>query len=272
MVFALEGEPPCVPNDFDEQEVEEYPEDVVTGVEELHWSLPSTKQTVASGLQVLEFSRRARVDRLLIETATGDRLVFTDTVLPLSGRHVFRLRDDESGWWVEMSLDYDRSWRGARTYNLFVDEQFGGSCGGDALQQSVETSTGTRVTTEAVLGRRSLANVEALLEDPELRRDLSEGVPEPVRRIVAQLADNIEKPQAAGVVHSSLIHLIHQATREVSDGPEPAERWVAEVHPHRGALPSHVIEFLSRFEGVDNTDPLAGHHVADFPTASEPQQ
>lgn len=259
-IFALSLDPGCPQGEFGEGDVTEYPEEPVSGLTEHVWKRsPEDPQPVASGVQALEFARRGLVERLLIRGEEGSRLIFTSAVAPIRGHHEMAVRLDSAGWGLVLTLSYGKSWRGARSYNLLVEEEFGDGCGTNLLQ-TVRTTSGIELEIEAPLGRKSLANVAELLKDPDLVEDIRRNVPAPERQLIARLAKNVRNPTAVGVTHKSVIDLLTGAL----GGPAEAG-WGVESQTHPDGLPPHLAELVSAFEALDGPDPLAGYHLTDWP-------
>lgn len=195
------------------QVIREYPETPRASWRSLEWEAVDGRPAL-EGLSVLEVAARGMVDRLLllgrqVEWNTEVRLVSTVTVAPRNGEHEFFVQDDESGWWVELTLDYDHRWNGLRHYVRTVGDFLRSE---DSLGFHLRTSDGIDIEGQVLPGEDGWVDEAALLaalDEIGVVARFGAAIPESLHRPLVGLRSYWESnDDGAGVTHETLIDLL----------------------------------------------------------------
>lgn len=245
--------------------------------QQIRWECRGSKGA-GLGLYLLDFGERGMVTRLLVEEHTGTRAVITQTLDALRGVESIRWLDDETGWWLEIRHDLRFK---ASSLDDFFNRVYDAlpTDSGRKVGVEVTTTTGFRFSTEVEVRRRPQLEDEEMvkaLRQMELAGPLGHEVPPAVTGL-ARFLDRATTPTA--LVPPKQRHLVDLvlAVAPASAAPSarpsaPCEEIDAKPLPTLAVTDPALLEFVSRFHGVDNADPLGDHRLAEAvpPLAPEP--
>ena len=224
----------------------------------------------AKGLFVSEHTSGGNVKRLLVAGPAEEWIIFEQVVDARAGTIVYRAIEDETGWWLSVSLDVNRSTQSVETFFRSFSPGEEGEAWATATF-TLETADGDRFTTAPIslekgFPERFLVALGAWDGAETLRKR----IPAPLRRIgsMVRQADRqisyleVAKKAPANVATEVVLGII--AGENGSTGEwrlssfEPIRRGVVVSDPDLVAL-------LGAFTSIpSNVDPLAGRRVADL--------
>ena len=219
------------------------------------------------GIEVLlleDRNDRGLVIMMLFALPSGDRFIFHEIVDAKAGMMWERLEHDSSGWWIEYGDDMHGTFE---TSTAFFDHIFEINPPATKVDKYVTTFLRTEVSryeqTYDYEPRKAGDIAEkfrsSALED-QVTFELAQDFPKSVREGIFMLSrfDNQVKYRYQDFL-DFLVRLLERAGFE-SDLEQ--EEFVFERVDHEWGLGTMVtpeeLEFTSRFESIDNADPLAG--------------
>ncbi len=244
----------------------------------LHRLFVSNSQDCAARalrLEVSYFGPAGQVTQDLVEAPDGTRVILRSVLNARRGLDRTRLTDEASGWWVELTLDYERTFLDLDQFFAFTLDQ-GEQLGAQPVRLVTQSgiSLGGRFKPSAGEKGRYLARfVDHLLAEGELAR-LGEQVPRGLAPLLG-LADPgpvaAETGSRAALYleygEASLAHLLNQALRAAGKAARPAcpgpwdRRREGPARPSLTISDPDLLELVARFPSVENTDPLPRREI-----------
>lgn len=215
----------------------------------------------------MEAAARGLVERLIYESSVGHRLIVTRTVRPREGLLIENLRDDRTGWWIELQLDFDHFWNGWRHFALTVDEIFQPGSG-RSIQGVLTTKDGLKLdlSLPPAQGLPDASGFANAVERLHAKGELAASIPSPVVPALFELTDVLSTPPATAASSDWLAGLLREVLPEPEDGFEARAGWTEEAGELRAGLhlvEPEMLEFVSHFQSVSNTSPLDDHRLQE---------
>jgi hypothetical protein len=245
---------------------------------QLEWTTPDKeKESAGRGLYLFECDPSGWNSRLLLETASGARVVLTGTLDARRGLELLRLHDDATGWWIASRRELRVHGRDLRDFLKKAYEQLE-PAPGRSTAYSVTSSEGFALELEVAMRGHGESDWRQILEAARaggLAGELAEQLPSGVRQAVPLLRA-LPKPapdvESTGQTISYPAILLHG----VQPSPVAAEASLTEVGGtlRKGLIVTDPLlhEFASRFRSVKAAEPLADHRLtAVVPPVGEPR-
>jgi hypothetical protein len=233
----------------------------------VEWSSDSEGESSGRGLYLYECDPNGWNSRLLVETATGARVVLTGTLDARHGREYMKLQDDVSGWWIASQRNVRLRGKDLSDFLRKAYDQLEPGPGRSTLYK-VTSSGGFALELEVPIRGHSESDWGQILEatrsaglDSRLAAQLPVGVKEamPLLRALPAPAPGVESTGQTISYPSILLAGVHP----------PAITKRAEVHETAGPIEKglvltapELLDFASRFRSVNGTEPLADHRLA----------
>lgn len=254
-------------------EASETSEGPVSVLRRFSWS-SSSATAKGRGLLIFHATPDGSVTKLFAEAPGGTRVVVSDVINPRSGELHERVRDDSTGWWLEITRD-----AGIRATTL-----------SEAFKKAREELSPDRTTMPGRLRFRGSDEVEVVVPilpsgkpdcasvagkvSPDFRRVLLQQVPAQLREPVAFLETALGPerdgvPQYGAELRCSVEFLAALLRQEGLLKP-PSAAWSQETTVVGGGRKDAVLKteedkfFLSGFKSIsDASRPLLGNRVED---------
>jgi len=250
----------------------------------VHYSVDwkSSLNRKARGLALATTSERGYIKLLLIEGPSLQLVTLMGVIDPAKGTRKNRITNGTTGWWIEMTEDYETSWPrpGAALDSIGrgPDEENKKS----SFRLTLRTSDGFNFeTTLARLRRGPVQELSEALEEGEKRRSLSDSIPPSIREVIyllkGALAAESNPERMVGIGSGDLLEISEWAFEfyEVATDLQ-GETWqfVEQRGFHHGLTPVEPdqIELVSKFPSLENTDPMRGLRLTDLFPPDDPER
>lgn len=226
----------------------------------LRW-LPVQGTEATGQAQVLQITERRSgelVSRRLVETPAGHRVISVRSTRGFAGTFVRQLIDDETGWWIEMEIDFGFATENLKEFLNRVEDRINEP--GATLRVTVRTSESLHHEAEVpVAGQIHLA-AEALgkeLAGTPTGRALAESIPPGLVPTLAFLDQHTEQTYVEGV--TTLTRFLAALEPAISDPATSPGRWRFEPEEPRKSFTvsdPELRSFAGKFSAIDPDRPM----------------
>jgi hypothetical protein len=239
----------------------------------------SSQDRKARGLELKSGSDQGFVTFLLIEGPSSQLVTLASVMNSAGGVSHHKITDGTTGWWLEMTEDYETSWPtptvAFRSIGKGPDEK-------TSFRLMLRTSDGFEFETR--LPRRlggSFQDLLRILGESGKRNQLARSIPAPIREVIdfltSALTNDNHPARRVGAGSGHLLNVCEWAfevDQEVSGLEGEIWQFVEKSGFHHGLTPvePEQIELVSKFPSLENTDPMRGMKPSDLFPPVDPER
>jgi hypothetical protein len=227
----------------------------------MHW-VPVGDSGVSGtpeALQITEGRSAELISRQLIEPPAGHRVVVTKSTRGYAGTVLTQLVDDETGWWVELEIDYGLRSEDLKDFLNRTGDKIGEP--GATLRYTLRTSENLRHESEIPVQGNIQTAAERLGDELAATQEgkaLAESIPPGLVPTLAFLRLHAEGTYAEGAL--PLMRILAALEPAIADPATSPGRWRFEPGEVRYSLTvtdPELRSFAEQFSTIDPDRPMA---------------